>query len=306
MAVNLYTMATVRYKQALNVRYKQPLREALSHYCTGAFTDHDLIRCTGLRERGLRELIKVHAIQTITEGSGRGQVRLYGPTTLKRVAGVTALNQAGFSLEISGRITFPLPLQDMLYGVFDPRTVVMDILEPVDPATGLPRLLKTPLADWFNPDKPAIADPKNDFLIEVYDRRFVGLVHAALAQPMIYGELRDGGTSYVAWYPFLAQQRYFPGAIKELQRILHPRTMREYVAKWSSLELPDEIDPGFLNYHYEKHDTDDDPLCIEAEATARSPLFKISVNLTLAIRKALRRYLGIDPKLPMSETGETP
>ena len=28
---------------------------------------------------------------------------------------------------------------------------------------------------------------------------------------------------------------------------------------------------------------------------ARSPLFKTTINLTLAIRKALRRYLGIEP-----------
>src|SRR5450759_1970759 len=103
------------------MRYKQSFKEALRHYCTGAFTDHDIIHCTGLRERGLRELIKVHAIQTITEGSGRGQVRLYGPTTFKRVAGIAALNLAGFSLEMSGRITHSLPLQDMIYGVYDPR-----------------------------------------------------------------------------------------------------------------------------------------------------------------------------------------
>jgi hypothetical protein len=44
-----------------------------------------------------------------------------------------------------------------------------------------------------------------------------------------------------------------------------------------------------------KHDTDTDPLCIEAEAAARSPLFKTTINISLAVRRALRRYLGIEP-----------
>jgi hypothetical protein len=281
------------------MKYKRAFKEALRHYCTGAFTDHDIIRCTGLKERGLRELIKVRAIQTITEGSGRGQVRLYGPTTFKRVVGIAALNRAGLSLEMSGRITHSLPLQDMIYGVYDPRTVLLDLFGPVNPDTGLPRPLKTPLVDWFDPDKPATADPSNDFLIEIYEGRFVGLVHTALAQPMIYGELHDAGTRYLAWSRFLAQRRYFPDAIKELERVLHPNKIGAYVARWSSYELPDRSDV-VLNYTYEKHDADDDLLCIAAEATAGSPLFKASVNLTLAIRKAMRRYLGIDPALSNS------
>jgi hypothetical protein len=56
-----------------------------------------------------------------------------------------------------------------------------------------------------------------------------------------------------------------------------------------------------LDYEFEKHDRDDDPLCIAAEATARGSLFKTSINITLAIRQALRRYLGIEG----SEMGET-
>jgi hypothetical protein len=44
-----------------------------------------------------------------------------------------------------------------------------------------------------------------------------------------------------------------------------------------------------------------DPLCIAAEAALRSPVFKTTINPTLAIRKALRRYLGIEPVLTKSE-----
>ena len=34
---------------------------------------------------------------------------------------------------------------------------------------------------------------------------------------------------------------------------------------------------------------------LEARAAARRPIFKTSINITLAIRIALRRYLGLEP-----------
>jgi hypothetical protein len=52
---------------------------------------------------------------------------------------------------------------------------------------------------------------------------------------------------------------------------------------------------------YEDHGSDGDPLVIAAETTARSPHFKMTVNVTLAVRKALRRFLGIEPAVPASE-----
>jgi hypothetical protein len=50
-----------------------------------------------------------------------------------------------------------------------------------------------------------------------------------------------------------------------------------------------------LGYRYERHDEDRDPLCLIADASIRNPLFTTTVNVTLAIREALRRYLGITP-----------
>jgi hypothetical protein len=49
-----------------------------------------------------------------------------------------------------------------------------------------------------------------------------------------------------------------------------------------------------LGYRFEKHNEERDPLCLAAEASIRSPLLTTSVNVTLAIRKALRRYLNIE------------
>ena len=68
--------------------------------------------------------------------------------------------------------------------------------------TGLLPKLKTPKADWFDPDKPAIADPENDWLIEIYDGRFVAIIEPPQQEPMIYGDLRNERTQFVTWFPF--------------------------------------------------------------------------------------------------------
>jgi hypothetical protein len=53
-----------------------------------------------------------------------------------------------------------------------------------------------------------------------------------------------------------------------------------------------------LGYGFENHDGEADPLCVAAQSAIRSPIFTTTVNVSLAIRKALRRYLGIEPALP--------
>ena len=76
--------------------------------------------CTGLSVRAWRELIKIGAVRTITEDRGRGHVRLCDATTLKRAAVIAALNRAGFSLAVSGRIAYFLPIDELLYAIWDP------------------------------------------------------------------------------------------------------------------------------------------------------------------------------------------
>ena len=61
-----------------------------------------------------------------------------------------------------------------------------------------------------------------------------------------------------------------------------------------------------LGYQFEHHKAKNDPLSIAAAAAVRSPVLKTTINLTLAIRKALRRYLGIEPALPNPAIRESP
>jgi hypothetical protein len=79
--------------------------DALRRYRKDRFTDLDVTRCTGLSVRAWRELIKLRAVRTVTENRGRGRVRLCDATVFKRAAAIAALNRAGFSLAVSGRIT---------------------------------------------------------------------------------------------------------------------------------------------------------------------------------------------------------
>ena len=278
--------------------------DALRHYRKGVFTDDDVTRCTDLSVRAWRELIKVGAVRTVTEDRGPGRVRLCDANTFKRAAVIAALNRARFSLAVAGRIAFFLPLDTLLYAIWDPCTVLSQGGADADPDTGLPLRLEQPKADWFDPDKPAKADPENDWLIEIYEGRFVGIIYSGEDEPSIFGDLRDEGTHFVFWFPF-HRQAQVSSATEEIARALLPYKIGDIVPKWEDPSIwSDRLDPDFLDYQYEDHGSDGDPLVIAAEAAARSPLFKTTVNVTLAIRKALRRYLGIEPAVPASEMGK--
>ncbi len=280
--------------------------EALRRYRKDVFKDRDVTRCTGLSVRAWRELIKIGAVRTATENRGPGRVRLCTATTFKRAAAIAALNRTGFSLAVSGRIAYFLPLDELLYVFWDPCTVLLDSSAGVDPDTGLPPRLEQPKADWFDPNKPAQADLENDWLIEIYEGRFVGSVYGDEDKPLIYGDLRNDGTRFVSWIPVHRQFQFTGSVTKEFVQALLPHKIGDFIAKWEDPHTwPNRLDPGFLDYKYEDHDADDDPLRLMAETTARSPLFKTTINITLAIRKALRRYLRIEPAVSSSKTRQT-
>jgi hypothetical protein len=277
------------------------LDDALRRYRKDRFTDDDVTRCTGLSVRAFRELIKVGAIRTVTERRGPGQVRLCDAITFKRAAVIAALNAAGCSLATAGRIAYLLPFEELLFAVWDPFTVLFRHGADDDPETGLPPRLKTPKADWFDPDKPAKADPANDWLIEIYEGRFIGAVYKVPGKPdenFLYADLRDEGTTLVTWLPFDQQRPVFDSSLKGF--------VDTFTAKWNQPSAwSNRVNPNFLAYKYENHEAEDDPLRITAEATASSPLFKSTINITLAVRKALRRYLGVEPAASSGEIGES-
>ncbi len=277
---------------------------ALRRYRKDQFADDDVTRCTGLSVRAWRELLKMRAVRTVTDGRGPGRVRLCDATIFKRAAVIAALNRAGCSLAVSGQIAYFLPYHTLLYTICDPSTVLLQRSAVVDPKTGLPPRVEQPKADWFDPAKPAKAALETDWLIEIYEGCFVGVVYNAKDEPTIFGDLRKEGTSFVAWFPLHRRGQIIGNAIEELSRELSYHRFVDFVAEWEDpVKWSREL--KLLNYKYERHDADGDPLVIAAEATARSPIFKTTINVTLAIRKALRRYLGIEPTALGSEVGES-
>ena len=90
------------------------LDERLRCYQANRFTDEDIVRCTGLKVRAWRELLKIGAVRSITERRGPGRVRSCDSTTFKRTAIIAALNAAGFSLAMAARIAYFLPFDDLV------------------------------------------------------------------------------------------------------------------------------------------------------------------------------------------------
>jgi hypothetical protein len=266
-------------------------KQALARYRCNRFTDADVIRCTGFPKRSVRELIKVRAVRTLSDSrGGAGHMRTFDATTFKRLAIASALHDAGSSLTLAGQLAYQLPGERRLFAHYDPINVLCDT-RVVNSQGELPPLLTTPLFDWFDADKPAAADPENDQLLEIYDGRFVALTSKQLSEPLIYGDLRAERTKFVSWWPF---QSHTSAVFS---------THADVAPKWEDPHVEaNRIDPAFLNYHYEPHHyephhDETDPLMREARAAAQRPVFKTSINISLALRLALRRYLGLEPLL---------
>jgi len=241
--------------------------------------------------RAWRELIKLRSVRTVTESRGRGRVRLCDAVVFKRATVIAALNRVGLSLAVSGQIAYFLPFHTLLYTICDPKVILFGWSHDVDSMTGLPPRRVKPVTDWFDPDTPAKADPRTDWQIKVYDGRFVGCMYNMNDGPEFFGDLRDGGTSFVAWLPLHRRPR-FTKATEDIVSAMPYSRFIDFVEQWQDpRKFSKELKS--LGCKYEIH-TPNHPLHMAAEVAGQSPVLKVTVNISLAIRKALRRYLGIE------------
>jgi hypothetical protein len=270
------------------------LEKALRRYREDRFTDEDIERSTGLSERAWRELIKLGVVRTIAERRGPGRIRLCDATTFKRGAVIAAVNKAGLSLAVSARIAYFLPFHTLLYSVCDPSVILLQHSAHLDPDTGLPPRLEQPKVNWFDPAKRADADVESDWFVEIYDGRFVGVIYKPRDKATIFGDLREERTRFVAWVPLHRRAHLIGSVIEELARELLSDRFVDFVAEWEDPTIWSK-ELSRLGYEFEKHDPNNDPLRITAEAASRGPVFKTTINISLTLRKALRRLLGIDP-----------
>jgi hypothetical protein len=273
--------------------------DALRRFRANNFTDDDIVRCAGLTVRAWRELIKLRAVRTETVPRGRGRVRQCDAVTLKRAAIIAALNQSGFNLSVSGQIGFFIPFHTVLFSLCDPNTILSQrFMNPDGPSR-----VQEPKVDWFDPKKPAKAEPETDWLIHIYETRFVAVSYGGTTEPTLFGDLRNEGGNFVSWLPLRRLSRLNGTVTEELARQLLPTNFIKFVEEGQDpRKFPREL--RLLDYNYENN-PDGSPLRLTAEATARSPVFTTTINVSLAIRKALRRYLEIDPAAN-SSSGSVP
>jgi hypothetical protein len=276
--------------------------EALARYRQDRFTDRDLTDCANLSVRELRELIKLKAIHTEEEiyGRGPGRVRTCDGHTFKRAAVISAVHRTGLSLAVAGQIAYVMPYHTLLYTVCDPLTVLFQYSAELDPKTGLPPRLQQPMADWFDPLQPAVTEPDTDWQIEIFDGRFVGARYDARQSPVtIFGDLREQATRFVGWLPFPRRDQFAGGTIARIAQDARGASFIKFIAEYEDPAKWLKALHG-MGYHFENHEGTTDALCLAAESAVRSPTFRTTVNVTLAVRKALRRYLGIEPAAPNS------
>ncbi len=206
---------------------------AIRCYREDRFTDDDVTGCTGLSVRAWRELIKLKAVRTEESGRGPGRVRLCDATTLKRAAVIAALNQSGLSLSVAGQIALLLPYHSLLYAVCDPVTILFHYSTRIDSGSGHPPWVKRPMVDWFDPLKPAKAEPGVDWLIEIFDGRFVGVRYDISKDAVtFFGDLRQQATRFVAWLPFQRRDQFTGGAIERMAQELRGDSVIKFVAEW--------------------------------------------------------------------------
>jgi hypothetical protein len=273
----------------------------LREYALERFTDLDVVRCTGLSARGWRQLLKFRLVRTIDENTrGRGHVRLCEAIAFKRAAVISAINQAGLSLQVAGWIAYFAPFHTVLYEICDPNPT-REQGTSARAGLGVPPRLRRARAEWFDPSKPAHVKPSNDWWIKIYDRRFVGIAYSRNDQPNIFGDLRDGCARFVAWVPHHNKTQFTQSRIAKLAIEWAPSGERlpDVVAEW---EKPTKSTKELrsLGYEYEKHPADD-PLRRAAEATVRNPLSTTTINISFAIKRAIRRYLGIESGVSKSD-----
>jgi len=278
---------------------------ALRRYRENRFVDRDITHCTGLSPRAWREAIKRKAVHTVQSGRGRGRVRVCDATNLKRAAVIAALNQTGLSLDVAGQIALFVPFHTLLYTICDPLVILRQRSAEIDPTTGLPPRLERPVVNWFDPLKPASADAETDWVIEIFDNRFVG-VHYDGGALILFGDLRQHATRFVAWLPFPRRDQFAGAAIERIAQSLVSYDLLGYVAenedptRWTKKTLKSLARFGYQLEHHDRLDS----LGVAAAAAVGSPVVKTTINISLAIRKALRRYLGIEPTASDDQTAE--
>lgn len=82
------------------------LEERYERLNSGTFSDEELSSYVGIHPRSLRDLAKWGALKKALNQRGAGKKRLWSGLAIKRAASIAALNRAGIPLPLAARINF--------------------------------------------------------------------------------------------------------------------------------------------------------------------------------------------------------
>ena len=259
---------------------------------TQLFTDQQVTEACGLHVDNLRQLITWKAVVPAQSGGGRGKIRLWTAAHVRRISVTATLFNAGFSLKLAHTIAYCIPEDHWL-----------DIYEPDVLAVSSPEIQKL---GWYDRGKSKIKINLEDCYVDIVNRKFIFL--RASKKIFIFdfnrgehhiiecfGRLNSNKTRFISRVPvhqMYEASEHDPTAVvgRAYGRAYPKRTL----AKWEDKQtLVDLIDPKSLVYEYAKRfDLN------KANAAYASPIVKEEINISLGLRIAMRRVLGLPTEYP--------
>lgn len=224
------------------------------------YTDDQLLVATGLHIDNVRKLVTWGAVRPIKGGRGRGRVRMWGAHTVRHIACVAAVVNAGQSLKIAHTLVYLDVLSDLFIDMIDPKNLTLNVGDKYE---------------WFNPRTP-LEHGDHDFRLIIADGRYV-FIHS-YNEPIAKGILADGC--------FRSNVDF--GQIVGSDENGKPINLRPF---WEIAPGRCEIDPGSLAWEYDPS-LRDDP-AIDWQRVLDAAVSITTVNLSLACKIAMRRLLGI-------------
>jgi DNA-binding transcriptional MerR regulator len=232
------------------------------------FTDKQMTEACGLHQDNLRRLITWKAVTPIQAGGGRGKIRLWNFDHVRRISSIALLFNAGFSLRLAHTIAYCLPFEEILLPILQPDVMAQN---------------RSDIDGWYDPVKLRVELDEQDCFVDVINRRFLFFGMTEITDNDCFGYISDDQTMFFGRYNIRTHYSFHTD---------DPEKATTH-AKWERNWIVDRIDPASLAFEY-------DPDFDEATAkdTFSRPLVKMSINVTLGMRIAFRKIMGLPVDYP--------
>jgi len=291
------------------------LRESFERWRDGAFDDAEAEKITTLSTNALRDLQRMGALRA-SGGGGRSNRRSWGREALCQAAMAAEFRKAGLSLAMGARLSFYYWNIGGDY-CFDPflrfpswENLISPSFREETRSDGKNAVLEWLSANFARPlhDEEfdnfvhiidavyVIADCSAQHLRRIEDEETVLEIMESL-DPWFYppmGRITDDGKRFLVWDPpkrqhFLSKEKLSAWKSAEAQGV----DIREFLKTLPRVDFMtdqygDKIDLKFLDFQVDPYRDDE-----AAKWAFHNYTVKTSVNVTLAMRKAMRRAMNL-------------